>query len=187
MDARQRKTREALFNALESLLEETDYADITVSTLARRADVGRPTFYRHFQSVDAMLEEQLRDGLGEQLELGRTSSSHLEAHSWMEHIATHAFMRAQKRPRLFRLALAGAVGSLTLQLFQAQIETLMEEGTAHPGFVATDPQTRPYEAAFYAGAIFGVLKHWLAGGMAQAPAEMGAIFAGLTRLPWQGG
>ncbi|MFT3757196.1 MAG: TetR/AcrR family transcriptional regulator [Pseudoxanthomonas sp.] len=183
MDARQRKTREALFNALEALLEEADYADITVSKLARRADVGRPTFYRHFESVDAMLEEQLRDGLDEQLTLSRANVPNLQAHSWMELAATHAFSRAQDRPRLFQLALAGAAGNRALQLFQAQIETLMDEVAACPGFVEVDSRTRPHQSAFYAGAIFGMLKDWLDKGMPQTPEEMGVIFASLTNLP----
>ncbi len=57
MDRRQRKTREAIFGAFIELLSSKDFSQITVSEIIERADVGRATFYAHFETKEFLLKE----------------------------------------------------------------------------------------------------------------------------------
>ena len=57
MDRRQRKTREAIFSAFTELLSQKDYTQITVGEIIDLADVGRATFYAHFETKDFLLKE----------------------------------------------------------------------------------------------------------------------------------
>ena len=57
MDRRQRKTREAIFKAFTDLLSEKDVQQITVGEIIDRADVGRATFYSHFETKDFLIKE----------------------------------------------------------------------------------------------------------------------------------
>ena len=57
MDRRQRKTREAIFSAFIELLSKKDFAQITVEEIINQADIGRATFYSHFESKDFLLKE----------------------------------------------------------------------------------------------------------------------------------
>lgn len=56
-DARQRRTRDALHQALFRLLAEKPFADITVRDLTAAADIGYATFFRHYPTREALLED----------------------------------------------------------------------------------------------------------------------------------
>ena len=55
MDRRQKKTREAIFTAFTSLLSKKQYHQITVQDILDAADVGRTTFYAHFETKEYLL------------------------------------------------------------------------------------------------------------------------------------
>lgn len=54
-DRRVQRTRRLLHKALISLILEKKYESITVQEILDRADVGRSTFYMHFQDKDELL------------------------------------------------------------------------------------------------------------------------------------
>ena len=61
MDRRQRKTRGAIFTAFTDLLSKKEYPHITVGEIIDRADVGRATFYAHFETKEQLLDELCKE------------------------------------------------------------------------------------------------------------------------------
>lgn len=57
VDRRQRKTRQAIYDAFEALMANAHYRDITVAQIIECADIGRSTFYAHFETKDDLLEQ----------------------------------------------------------------------------------------------------------------------------------
>ena len=56
VDRRVRRSRRAIVAAFDRLITEMPLEHITVSAIAREADVDRKTFYQHFGSIDGLLD-----------------------------------------------------------------------------------------------------------------------------------
>jgi AcrR family transcriptional regulator len=70
-DRRVRRTRELLSRALLELTLEKGYQRVTVQDILDRADIGRSTFYAHYQSKDDLLlsgYDELRAAFAEEAE-----------------------------------------------------------------------------------------------------------------------
>ena len=55
IDRRVQRTRQLLQNALSELILEKDYEKVTVQDVIDRANVGRSTFYAHFEGKEQLL------------------------------------------------------------------------------------------------------------------------------------
>ena len=92
MDRRQRKTREAIFNAFIALLSEKNYNQITVAEVIQRADIGRATFYAHFETKDYLLKELCQE-LFDHVFASGSGHTHLfdcdSPHSTFQHLFYH--------------------------------------------------------------------------------------------------
>ena len=61
MDRRQKKTRKAIFKAFEELMAKEHYSQVTVAEIIENADIGRSTFYAHFETKDDLLESMCEE------------------------------------------------------------------------------------------------------------------------------
>ncbi|MDO4608413.1 MAG: TetR/AcrR family transcriptional regulator [Clostridia bacterium] len=120
MDRRQRKTREGIFKAFTALLGEKKYNAITVGEIIERADIGRATFYAHFETKDFLLKElchelfcHLFDSLN-----GDKSHHHIFDCDAPDSIFLHLFCHIQKNDNRLLQLLSGENNDLFLRYFK---------------------------------------------------------------------
>ena len=62
-DRRYAYTHGVIKDAMLELLHETSFIEITVSALCRQAQVGRATFYTHYNNLTEVIEELVEDAI----------------------------------------------------------------------------------------------------------------------------
>lgn len=84
-DRRITKTRKAIYNAFLQLLNQKDYEAITVQEIIDLADVGRSTFYSHYESKELLLDELCQKLFHHLFERAK----HLSPQDYLAHIFQH--------------------------------------------------------------------------------------------------
>ena len=129
MDRRQRKSREAIFAALTELLSEKDFMQITVGEIIQRADVGRATFYAHFETKDYLLKELCAELFCHVLDAACCQHSehrHIFNCEAPDSAFVHLLQHLQQNDNHVLDLLSGRNNELFLQYFKSNLRQLTE-------------------------------------------------------------
>lgn len=107
-DRRVRRTERALREALVGLMGEKPFPRITVADVIERADIGRSTFYRHYQDVPSMAASMEMSFIGDvRCILYRETKAGAQS---LSAECIRAVMSYLRRNKVFFLALSGPNG-----------------------------------------------------------------------------
>ena len=179
-DARVRRTRDALGDALVALMQEKPFDTITVQDVLDRANVSRSTFYSHYSDKDDLLmsdAEEFFEAISMALsEHGDQSDRVFPVQEFFTHLAdVQPFFKALVKSGKFQENMELARGH-----FARGIERRLAE---LPRGRSIPPHEIPAIAFTHAGAMLSLLTWWLDRGMRETPAEMDQLF---HRMVWQG-
>lgn len=166
MDRRQEKTRASIFTAFMQLLEEKDYARISVREIIDAANVGRSTFYAHFADKDALLEA-LSSSLFDHALSAAIHHDHSHTGSKTEPALLHVLYHLQEDDRGMKALLAKDSSGTALRYFTKGVERLV----ANTGLIKAAPTsvTPSYAAHFVARSYVDAVDHWLGSGAVEGP------------------
>lgn len=69
IDRRVLRSRKAIVDAFDRLLEDHEFSQITVSAIAREANIDRKTFYVHFGTIDGLIDAIAEERVDELLDV----------------------------------------------------------------------------------------------------------------------
>lgn len=179
MDRRQRKTREAIFAAFTGLLSERDFSQITVGEIIDRADVGRATFYSHFETKDFLLKElceelfcHILDAAGE----SHCDHKHIFACDAPDSVFLHLFRHLEKNDNNILLLISGQNNELFLQYFKSHLRELVT--LQLPQFSERKHEKLPesFWLDHVAATFVETLRWWVANGMKESPETITEYF-----------
>ena len=179
-DARVRRTRDSLGDALIALMQEKPFETITVQEVLDRAHVSRSTFYTHYSDKDDLLmsdSEEFFEALSMALsEHGDVSDRVFPVQEFFNHLAdVQPFYKALVKSGKFQENMELARGH-----FARGIERRLSELPRGKSIPASE---RSAIAFTHAGALLSLLAWWLDRGMREPPEQMDELF---HRIVWNG-
>jgi len=184
LDRRVQRSRSLLKEALTSLIEQRDLADITIRDITDRANLGRATFYLHYDSKEDLLAEVLDDlfaelratmtGTGAEV-MGALADDTVRPEV-RRPLGSRTLELLDSRRELYR-SLANSSAALE---FWDRIQDLYEDGflklLKRTGKVpAPGSPSFEYRALYAAGGARAIVRRWLERDDAQ-PAEVGSYW-----------
>jgi AcrR family transcriptional regulator len=173
-DPRILRTLKLIQEAVLSLLSEKSYADISISDIAERAGVARPTFYLHYRSKDEVIVDYL-DGLFNLYLEEITPDIEIERGGVL---TKKLFEQVENNAQKLRPLLNEPTANILMNRFRIYItyvsKLLLEKG------IFSIPRSAPrkyYEFLMVgvAGYFYSVLIEWLKQEMPYSPEEMSSF------------
>lgn len=127
MDRRQRKTREAIFKAFLHLLSTKNVNQISVSEIIALADVGRATFYAHFETKDFLLKELCAELFCHLFDSPNTSHRHIFSCETPNAPFTHLFSHLKKNDNHILSLLTSTSTPLFAEYFKNSLKELVKK------------------------------------------------------------
>lgn len=177
-DRRIAKTRAALRDALFRLLETTPFEQLSIALVSEAADIARPTFYQHFDSMDALVGAAIDDIVADvnaripddaiRMPVDNTRVMHHILGAWGMHAhALRVLVEHGPRRILAERFEAGVLALLVRTVKVNKLRKMRERDAA-------------YTASFLANAAIGVFACWARRGFAESTHEIETLVAELV-------
>ena len=158
-DRRFARTEKAIVEAFLRLAEERDLSKITVTALAREADIDRKTFYLHYGTVDAVADALLKQEAERIVEVLREESFFERGTvDTTEFFSRLSVTIAPDLARTRRMAKHVSVDTVLSKIEGPLTEALIEDdwlGLAHMG------PYLGYCVSFYTAGLLAIYRRWL--------------------------
>ena len=179
MDRRQKKTREAIFDAFTKLLSKKNYSEISVQEIIDTANIGRTTFYAHFETKDYLL----RDLTGELFDhITDTAVGHAEGGIRCtlvgegDSVFLHLIRHLGENERNILELLTSQNNEIFLRYFRDNLKKLIIAEYAELTAKNGDAVPKDYLVGHIASAFTHTVDWWLKNGMRESPEEITAYF-----------
>lgn len=178
MDRRQKKTREAIFAAFTDLLSSKDFNQITVGEIIDRADVGRATFYSHFETKDFLLKafcEELFCHIFD-TERKETEHKHIFRCDGADSVFLHLFQHLQRNDNNILSLLSSQNNELFLKYFKSNLEILVSDHISLFDAYKTKAVPDSFWKNHIVSSFVETIKWWIANGMKESPETLTQYF-----------
>ncbi|HYF65852.1 MAG TPA: TetR/AcrR family transcriptional regulator [Herpetosiphonaceae bacterium] len=159
-DLRIRRTRLALRGALLALIEEKGFEEIIVQDIADRAMINRVTFYKHYRDKYELLEQTMREMLGE-LAAGVEVLLHAPADKAVQEGLIDWFEQVGRHASFYRTMLGRAGNPAFAAQLRAHLEAMVAQAVEQ--LPPDERRQLPPEVVirFAAAGFLGVTEWWL--------------------------
>lgn len=178
MDRRQKRSREAIFAAFSKLLEKKRYENITVQEIIDLADVGRSTFYAHFETKDQLLSSICADIF--QHVFTQTLPQELEYSSGSKNLELklgHILFHLREHKTVLLGILAGDSARVFTEPLRAYLDELFKAYVAD--FSSSVPEN--FLINHLSGSFLETVHWWLKSGEEYSPEQAAGFFMELTK------
>ena len=179
MDRRQKKTRAAIFTAFSTLLAEKSYGRITVQEIIDAADVGRTTFYAHFETKDDLLKELCQELFGHIIDSARDCTHTHGLYSdgrTPESVFCHLLQHLQENDNNILGLLSCESSDIFLRYFKDSLNGLIQNQFVNQNRNTNLDVPQDFLVNHISGSFVEMVLWWIKGHMKQTPVELDRYF-----------
>jgi len=179
MDRRQKKTRDAIFRAFASLMAKKTYHQISVQEIIGAANVGRTTFYAHFETKDYLLKALCEELFGHIIDTAMGlphGHSHESGGGKNDSVFLHLLQHLQENDWNILELLSSENNEIFLRYFKSNLKQLIVTQYAEKGLLKSSCLPEDYRINHIAASFVETVEWWLSQRMTDSPETITAYF-----------
>lgn len=179
MDRRQKKTREAVFAAFTALLSQKNYNQISVQDIIDKADIGRTTFYAHFETKDFLLKDLCEELFGHIIDTAMGlphGHYHYSCGSKTDSVFLHLLRHLQENDRNILELLSSQNNEIFLRYFKSNLKKLIVIQYAEKGLLKNASLPEDYLVNHISVSFAETIDWWISRNMKETPEELTNYF-----------
>ena len=179
MDRRQRKTRVAIFDAFIELLSKKSFAQITVGEIIEKADVGRATFYSHFETKEFLLKELCEELFCHIFDYAHNTEEnhrHIFECDTEGSVFLHLFLHLSKNDNNILELFASENNELFFEYFKKNLKKLCESQLEDFADKIDPSLPESFRINHIASVFVETLSWWIESGMKESPEKLTEYF-----------
>ncbi len=157
-DRRFVRTEKAIRSAFFRLAEQLDIQKITISALAREADIDRKTFYLHYDSVDMLIDELMNEEALLLVDQLRKSVSDNNSDMTVDFLQELSVGLAVDMKSIRRMAAHMSIESQLQRIEQPLIEAIVADNSFN---FDNEVANADYYISFLTAGMLAVYRRWL--------------------------
>lgn len=178
MDRRVAKTRKSIMQAFYVLLDKKKYSEITIQDIIDKADIGRSTFYAHFETKDELLHTMCKELFEHIFSSGSVDPSFLETSDGADdlrnriyHLCSHLYDNKNEIVRIMR----SESSEIYKHYLKEDLDELFKEKVT--GMKSDIPES--FIMKQFTDSFIAALEWWAAEGMKTPSDEVAGYYCGM--------
>ena len=183
MDRRQAKTREAIFSAFTALLSEKNYSKISVQDIIDAANIGRTTFYSHFETKDYLLKDLCEELFGHIIDTAMglpQEHYHCNCGSKSDSVFLHLLRHLQENDYNILELLSSQNNEIFLRYFKSNLKELIITEYADKGLFKSSKLPEDFLVNHISSSFVETVEWWISRRMKETPEEITQFFLAAT-------
>lgn len=172
MDRRQKKTRAAILQAFTTLLAEKQYNKISVQEIIDFANIGRTTFYAHYETKDYLLKDLCEELFGHIIDKATELPHEHHYYSYeneSDSVFLHLLLHLEENDHNILNLLSSPNNEIFLRYFKSNLRELIIKQYADKGLLNHSKLPQDYLVNHISSSFVETVDWWISHKMEEKP------------------
>lgn len=166
MDRRITRTKKLIFDAFYKLIQEKDYSKISIQDIIDEANIGRSTFYDHFETKDDLLSVMCKNLFEHIFNPSLNDTCPLDSESFKDKIL-HIFSHLLEKSNIIKGILSSESHDIFIRHFKEYLDKISDSITKKIDSIPKD-----FLKNYITGSLINLVTYWVESNYKYSPKDL---------------
>jgi len=175
MDRRKKRTQDAIFDSFTGLLETKDYGAISIQEIIDKANIGRSTFYTHFNTKEDLVKSlcsMIFDHIFESAVSGEHTHGDFKSENTLSSVMCHMIHHLEENDHNILILMSCDSRGIFTGYFKEGLRDLLQREIS----ISNSSMPKDFLYNHLASSFIEMIEWWIRNGKKESPEELEKYF-----------